>query len=200
MSLKLHFEFWQVLATAVVILCWFVFAGIFLLRKTPKAPPEQKRDSTSIVGLILQALSYAFVGLFHRVPFTPISSGSRAVAVSLSLGAMLAAVVSISIVKAALDTLGKEWSVTARVVTGHKLATDGPYRFVRHPIYTGMLGMLLATGLVFSHWLSLTAAIVIYFIGTVIRIKSEERLLREALGPEFDSYARSAPALVPGLY
>ncbi len=198
--MKFEFEFLPVLATAVVMLCWFVFAGIFLFRDTPKAAPEQKRDSKSIVGLILQALSYAVVGLFYRAPFTPISSGSRAVAVSLSLAAMLAAVVSISIVKAAVKMLGKEWSVTARVVEGHKLATEGPYRFVRHPIYSGMLGMLLATGLVISHWLALIAAIVIYFIGTVIRIRSEERLLREALGPEFESYARSAPALVPGLY
>lgn len=198
--MNFEFEFWPVFATAVVILCWSVFAGIFLFRKTPKAAPEQKRDSKSIVGLILQALSYAVVGLLHRAPFTPISSGSRAVEVSLSLAAMLAGVVSISIIKAAVKTLGKEWSVTARVVEGHKLATEGPYRFVRHPIYSGMLGMLLATGLVISHWLALIAAIVIYFIGTVIRIRSEERLLREALGPEFESYARSAPALVPGLY
>ncbi len=198
--MNFEFEFWPVLATAVVILCWFAFAGIFLFRKTPKEAPEQKRDSKSIVGLVLQALSYAVVGLFHRAPFTPISSGSRAAAVSLSLAAMLAAVVSISIVKAAVKTLGKEWSVTARVVQGHKLATDGPYRFVRHPIYSGMLGMLLATGLVISHWLALIAAIVIYFIGTVNRIKSEERLLREALGPEFESYARGVPALVPGLF
>jgi protein-S-isoprenylcysteine O-methyltransferase Ste14 len=140
------------------------------------------------------------VGLFHRAPFTPISSGIRAVAVSFSLAAILVAVVSITIVKAAVKTLGKEWSVTARVVEGHKLATEGPYRFVRHPIYTGMLGMLLATGLAISHWLALIAAIVIFFVGTVIRIKSEERLLQEALGSEFDSYARSASAIVPGLY
>ena len=198
--MSFEFEFWSVVATAVVILCWFAFAGIFLLRKRAKAPPEQKRDSKSIVGLILQALSFGVVGLFHRAPFTPISSGSRAVAVSLSLAAILAALVSISIVRAAVKTLGKEWSVTARVVEGHKLATEGPYRFVRHPIYSGMLGMLLATGLVISDWLALIGAIMIYFIGTVIRIRSEERLLQEALGPEFESYARSAPALVPGLY
>jgi protein-S-isoprenylcysteine O-methyltransferase Ste14 len=198
--MNFEFEFWPLLATVVVLICWVAFIAIFLIRKTPQVPPEQKRDRKSIVGLILQALSYAVVGMFHRAAFTPISSGGRAVAVSLSLGAMLVAVVSIWIIKAALKTLGKEWSVTARVVKGHRLATEGPYRFVRHPIYTGMLGMLLATGLVFSHWLALTAAIVIYFIGTVIRINSEERLLREALGSEFDSYARSAPALVPGLY
>ncbi|HET9786469.1 MAG TPA: isoprenylcysteine carboxylmethyltransferase family protein, partial [Pyrinomonadaceae bacterium] len=122
------------------------------------------------------------------------------VAVSLSLAAIILAVASIWIVKASLKVLGKEWSVTARVVEGHKLAKEGPYRLVRHPIYTGMLGMLLATGLVLSHWLALIGAIAIYFVGTVIRIKSEERLLREALGPEFESYARSAPALLPGLY
>jgi protein-S-isoprenylcysteine O-methyltransferase Ste14 len=198
--MTLEFEFWPALATAAVILCWFVFAGIFLFRKTAKVPPEQKRDTKSIVGLILQALSYVVVGLFHRASFTPISSGSIAVTVSLSLAAMIAAVVSVSIVNAAVKTLGKEWSVTARVVEGHKLATEGPYRVVRHPIYAGLLGMLLATGLVISHWLALIAAIVIYVIGTVIRIRSEERLLREALGPEYESYARSAPALIPGLY
>lgn len=63
-----------------------------------------------------------------------------------------------------------------------------------------MLGILLATGLVISHWLALIAAIVVYLIGTVIRIRSEERLLREALGPEFEAYARNAPALIPGVY
>lgn len=198
--MSFEFEFWPVLAAGVVILCWFVFAGTFLFRRTPKAAPEQKRDNKSIVGLILQALSYAVVVFFHRAPFTPFNSGSSAAAVSVSLAAILAAVVSISIIKAAVKTLGKEWSITARVVKGHKLATEGPYRFVRHPIYSGMLGMLLATGLVISHWVASIAAIVIYFIGTVIRIRSEERLLREALGPEFESYARTAPALVPGLY
>ncbi|CAN5809599.1 hypothetical protein BH20ACI3_BH20ACI3_18120 [soil metagenome] len=144
--MEFQFEFLPIFATAVVILGWFVFAGIFLFRSAPKAGPEQKRDSESIVGLILQALSYVVAGFFHGGPFTPISSGSRAVAASRSLAASLAAVVSISIIKAAVTTLGKEWSVTARVVEGHKLATEGPYRFVRHPIYSGRLGMLLATG------------------------------------------------------
>ena len=121
-------------------------------------------------------------------------------AVSLSLAAMLVAVVSISIVQAAVKTLGKEWSVTARVVEGHGLATEGPYSSVRHPIYSGALGMLLATGLVISHLLGSDCSSRDLFIETVIRIRSEERLLGEVLGPEFESYARTAPALVPGLY
>jgi protein-S-isoprenylcysteine O-methyltransferase Ste14 len=45
----------------------------------------------------------------------------------------------------AVCALGKQWSIAARVVEGHELITDGPYRIVRHPIYAGMLGLLVAT-------------------------------------------------------
>ena len=100
----------------------------------------------------------------------------------------------------ALRTLGKEWSLTARLVEGHKLATTGPYAYVRHPIYTGMLGMLLSTGLAVSHWVAIIVALVIFFAGTIIRVRSEERLLREAFGEEFENYAQRVRAIVPGLY
>jgi len=82
----------------------------------------------------------------------------------------------------------------------HELVTNGPYAYVRHPIYTGMLGMLVATGLAISHWAALPAALVVFFVGTVIRIRSEEKLLRGAFGEQFEKYARSVPAILPGLY
>jgi protein-S-isoprenylcysteine O-methyltransferase Ste14 len=63
-----------------------------------------------------------------------------------------------------------------------------------------MLGMLLATGLAISHWLAVLAALLVFIIGTVIRVRSEEKLLREAFGQEFDNYSRSVPAIVPGLF
>jgi protein-S-isoprenylcysteine O-methyltransferase Ste14 len=114
--------------------------------------------------------------------------------------AVLAAIGSVWLITAAVKILGKEWSLTARLVEGHKLATSGPYAYVRHPIYTGMLGMLVATGLAYSHWLTLLAAVVVFFIGTIIRMRSEEKLLREAFGEQFENYAHRVPAIVPGLY
>jgi len=98
---------------------------------------------------------------------------------------------------AAIRTLGEQWSLAARVVEGHKLVTKGPYSIVRNPIYTGMFGMLLATGLAVSHWIGLVIAIVIFAIGTFIRVRSEERLLREMFGSEFDEYARKVRAVIP---
>ncbi|MGI9088170.1 MAG: methyltransferase family protein [Chthoniobacterales bacterium] len=58
---------------------------------------------------------------------------------------------SVWLVLAAVRTLGKNWSLAARVTTDHELIETGPYARVRHPIYTGMLGMLIADGLVFGH-------------------------------------------------
>ena len=201
--MRITFAFLPTLVFGVVMLCWFVFAGVFLLRKKPPSPPDQKRDRGSIVGLALQGLSYAVVWTVRRDMFTPIVSGSKSrepVALAASLLAIVAAVGSVWLVITAVKTLGKEWSLTARLVEGHKLATTGPYAYVRHPIYTGMLGMLVATGLAISHWMALLVALLIYFIGTIIRVRSEEKLLRGAFGEQFENYAQRVPAIVPGLY
>ena len=60
-----------------------------------------------------------------------------------------------------------------------------------------MLGMLVATGLVYSHWVAFVAAVALYGVGTAIRVRSEEKLLREQFGAAFDDYKRRVPAVVP---
>lgn len=148
----------------------------------------------------MQGLSYGIIWGVHREAFTPIVSGSEPIAIAASGLAIATAISSVWLIMMALKTLGKEWSLTARLVEGHKLATSGPYAYVRHPIYTGMLGMLLATGLAISHWAALLVALAIFFIGTMIRVRSEEKLLREAFGEQFENYVQRVPAIVPGLY
>ena len=63
-----------------------------------------------------------------------------------------------------------------------------------------MFGMLLATGLAAGRWIPLALAIALFAVGTFIRVRTEERLLREAFGQEFDDYARRVKALLPGIY
>jgi protein-S-isoprenylcysteine O-methyltransferase Ste14 len=192
-------NFLPTLVFVVVMICWFVFAGAFLLRKKPPSPPDRKREPGSLVGVALQGVSYGLVWGVRRAMFTPVVS-NEPIAIVSGVLAMAAAISSVWLTTTAVKTLGKEWSLTARLVEGHKLATTGPYALVRHPIYTGMLGMLLATGLAISHWAALLAALVVFLIGTTIRIRSEEKLLREAFGEQFESYARNVRAIVPGLY
>jgi protein-S-isoprenylcysteine O-methyltransferase Ste14 len=110
---------------------------------------------------------------------------------------MVLAIGSVAFCGLAFRALGKQWSLAARVLEGHKLVTEGPYSVVRNPIYTGMFGMLLATGLAVSHWIGLVIALVVFAIGTYVRVRSEEKLLRETFGAEFESYARRVPAVIP---
>ena len=125
---------------------------------------------------------------------------SKEIEIALSLLTMLLAIASVWFCLASIITLGRQWSLEARLVEGHKLVTEGPYSLVRNPIYTGMLGLLLATGLVVSHWIGVMIAIVVFMAGTVIRVRSEEKLLREAFGAEFEAYARDVSALIPFIF
>ena len=196
-----RYEFWPTLAFAVVMLSWFAFVVVFALFLRQKAPsaPDRKRERTSIIGIALQGVSYAVVWTLRRPPFTSIVSFRKSVEIAVAVMTMALAIGSVWFCSAAVRTLGKQWSITARVLQGHKLITSGPYNVVRNPIYSGMFGMLVATGLAISHWIGLLIAIVVFAVGTAIRVRSEERLLREAFGEEFDAYARKVPAVVPFL-
>jgi protein-S-isoprenylcysteine O-methyltransferase Ste14 len=198
--MKLSLDFLPTTVFAVVMLSWFAFVVVFLARKKPRSPPDSKRDRISILGIALQGVSYAIVWGVHRSFFTPVVKMGKQLELIVAILTMIVAIGSVWFVSTAIRTLGQQWSLAARLVEGHKLVTEGPYRIVRNPIYTGMFGMLLATGLAISHWVGLLIAVVVYAVGTVIRVRSEEKLLREAFGAEFEAYARRVPAVVPFLF
>jgi len=198
--MSINLEFWPTVTFAVVILSWFAFVIVFLARKKPPAAAESKRERASILGIALQGAGYAVVWAVHRLPFTPIVSLTKPFEIALAVLTMCLAIGSVWFVSASVRTLGKQWSLAARLVEGHKLITEGPYQVVRNPIYTGMLGMLLATGLAITHWIALAAGIILFAIGTMIRVRSEEKLLREAFGAQFEEYADKVPAVVPLLF
>jgi protein-S-isoprenylcysteine O-methyltransferase Ste14 len=185
-----------------VIVCWWLFALTFWLRKRLPRAQEAKRDRTSLIGLFLQVLAYFSVGFYplRQRQFSPVTSGSRVAEWGLAMLTVAIALASVWLVNAAARRLGKQWALAARLVEGHTLIQDGPYRLVRNPIYTGMFGMLLATGLVAGRWIPLLVATMLFAAGTYVRIRSEERLLRQAFGSEFEEYARNVPALIPGIY
>lgn len=185
-----------------LIVCWWVFGLTFWLRKRPPQARESKRDWTSLIGLFLQALAYFCIWFYplQRKQILPVTFGSPVLEWGRTVLIVSIAVGSAWLVNASARRLGKQWALAARLVEGHTLIQEGPYRFVRNPIYTGMLGMLVATGLATMRPIQLLFAILLFALGTFIRIRSEERLLRQAFGAEFDEYARRVPALIPGIY
>ena len=95
--------------------------------------------------------------------------------------------------------LGRNWSAEVRIAMDHQLIRTGPYRFLRHPIYTAMLGMFLGTAIASSQvhaLVGLGLLVVAYLRKTWL----EDRILAQTFGAEFDTYRRDTWALVPLLF
>ena len=96
-----------------------------------------------------------------------------------------------------IKSLGRQLRVQAGLYSDHELIRSGPYGIVRHPIYAGMLLMYLATALVMSNWQLSLAGLLIFLIGTEIRVRIEDRLLASRFGQEFVQYRKAVRAYMP---
>ncbi len=93
-------------------------------------------------------------------------------------------------------TLGRFLVPRAVVFADHQLVTSGPYRFVRHPIYSGNVALVLGTALA-----TLNVAVLlvcpIVITGMLLQARAEEDLLEARFGPDYRAYARRTGRLVP---
>jgi protein-S-isoprenylcysteine O-methyltransferase Ste14 len=93
--------------------------------------------------------------------------------------------------------LGRQLRVDAALAANHELIRSGPYRFVRHPIYTSMLGVLAGTGVLVAPWYLMLPGLAVFLIGTEIRMRTEDRLLEARFGDKFRNYRQTVPGLLP---
>jgi protein-S-isoprenylcysteine O-methyltransferase Ste14 len=100
----------------------------------------------------------------------------------------------------AVALLGRFFTVDVRVQPGQTVVERGPYRWVRHPAYTGLIMTFLGMGLALGNWASLAVLAVVPTAGLVVRIRFEERALLEGLGEPYRRFAASRPRLFPGLW
>lgn len=99
----------------------------------------------------------------------------------------------------AVLTLGKFFRTTVMVQDEHRLVESGPYRWLRHPAYTGTMMTLMGFGLGFGNWISLALLTIVPLLAYGYRISVEDRALRARFGPQFDAYARVRWRLIPFL-
>jgi protein-S-isoprenylcysteine O-methyltransferase Ste14 len=119
----------------------------------------------------------------------------------LLFGLGIAVVVGGSVVRLwAITTLGRWFTYDVRVTEGQPVVQTGPYRWVRHPSYTGVLLVLLGVGLTLGNWLSVVLIVVLPTVGLVRRIRVEEAALLGTIGAPYERYAAAKPRLFPGLW
>jgi protein-S-isoprenylcysteine O-methyltransferase Ste14 len=92
--------------------------------------------------------------------------------------------------------LGRNWSLSVQKKENHELIANGPYQWVRHPIYTGLLLLFTGTALIVGDYRGILAILII-FISFWIKLRKEEKLLMEVFGEDYVSYTKRTKALIP---
>lgn len=100
----------------------------------------------------------------------------------------------------AIAVLGRFFTVDVRVQPGQTVVDWGPYRWVRHPSYSGMIITFVGMGLALGNWVSLAVLVVVPTAGLIVRIRVEERTLLGSLGEPYRRFAAARPRLFPFLW
>jgi protein-S-isoprenylcysteine O-methyltransferase Ste14 len=144
-----------------------------------------------LLGAILLSPWTAAVLGEHRL-YDPGNAGTYVLAAVVLLG--------VSFTWWARIHLGRFWSNAITHKEGHRIVDTGPYGLVRHPIYTGLILAILATGVAVAMWTSLLGALLISF-GQWRKARMEESFLRIKMGPDaYASYSRRVPMIVPFIH
>ena len=113
--------------------------------------------------------------------------------------ALVLCVAGMSLAIWARRDLGRNWSATPTIREGHELIVSGPYRFVRHPIYSGILLALFGTAIASGNVLWLVA--LASFLGLfAFRMRAEEQLMGAEFPDQYPSYAARTRALIPFIW
>lgn len=95
--------------------------------------------------------------------------------------------------------LGRNWSGVVTLKADHKLIRTGPYRYVRHPIYTGLLIAAMGSAMV-ANTLEAVFGVGLVLVAFLIKMRHEERLLTQEFGDDYRAFKSEVSALVPYVY
>jgi protein-S-isoprenylcysteine O-methyltransferase Ste14 len=100
----------------------------------------------------------------------------------------------------AILTLGRFFTVDVRIHPNQTVVNHGPYRWVRHPSYTGLVLFFVGVGFALGNWASLIVLAALPAAGLLVRIHAEERALFDSLGDDYGRYAATRRRLFPGIW
>lgn len=180
-----------------LVIAWFTIEFVTgdilpaIRRSGARVRPLERGSSILILLTVYPSLAIAFVlamgdiGLLSEWVFCP---------------GLLLMFAGIAIRQWAVLTLGRYFSGIVGVQEGQKVVDDGPYRYVRHPAYTGMFVAFLGLGLALQSWCATLVLIVVLTIALWYRIRVEEKALAIVLGEEYLRYAKRTRMLIPFIF
>jgi protein-S-isoprenylcysteine O-methyltransferase Ste14 len=185
----------------IVLICWLVFIvywAISAIGVKKKATGKTGRLRWLLTRFLIAAI---VIAAFNLPAFSPMRQLAYALpffhiqAVRIAGAAMN--ILGLALAIWARRILGRNWSTRPTIQVDHELVTSGPYRFVRHPIYTGLLIMWFGAGLVNTIFFALF--VLVAFI-SFSRIPREEASMMELFPAQYPDYRAGTKALLPGVW
>jgi len=182
---------------AINVLQWYyLISEIIMTRRTRQETDNTFDRGTNRLVWILVASSFIFAWL----------------PVILDLGRLLvlgdwltwvgAAIMITGIIfrQYVISVLGKFFTATVQIQNNHELIKAGPYRYIRHPSYLGILIIAIGLGIALANWISLLLCIMLPVTGIMQRIKVEEEELERYFGLQYQDYRKGTWHLIPYIY
>ena len=183
----------------LTIAAWLVLEVGLLIRDRVRGKGSMARDRGTVwLNFIIIAVAVTVAGaltaaLKHDAAWQFGSTG-------LTVAGLLVMWVGLAVRIWAIVVLGQSFRMTVEVDSGQKVVDSGPYRWVRHPSYTGIVILMAGLGLAYGNWAALAVLLVLPTGALIYRILVEETVLTEVMGPAYTAYAAHTKRLVPGLW
>lgn len=181
-----------VMEAAYVI--WFLPELIYTFTKTARKNVQlhDRFSKFSVMGGIYLGIATSLGFAFAARPFAILWHRTFIFAVGIFL-----IVAGVALRWYSVQVLGKYFTLQVAIQPGQTVVESGPYRWIRHPSYTGSLISLLGLGLALSNWLSLISVLVFAVLGYSYRIHVEEDALVSALGEPYREYMQRTKRIIP---
>ena len=184
------------LAIDIIRGCWLVFVAIWVIAAvSTKRTVYRETRAQRLRYWVWLVSAYLLLLYGSRLPY-PLNLRIVSHVTPTALAAAALCLIGLAFAVWARVTLGRNWSGVVTLKEGHELIERGPYRFVRHPIYTGILTMFFATALALGH-LAGFAATLLMFASFWIKLRDEEKLMLQQFPGQYAAYRRRTRRIIP---
>jgi protein-S-isoprenylcysteine O-methyltransferase Ste14 len=162
---------------------------------------QRRENVASRLGHIVPLVIAAVLLTPDRLPLGPFQFLAQRMfpgSIALYLGSVVLTAAGLLFTVWARIHLGRNWSGTVTVKQDHELVDNGPYRYVRHPIYTGLLVAFVGSALARNEWRGVLAVLIV-FVALWRKLRLEERWMIETFGAAYLRYRQRVAALIPAL-
>lgn len=173
-------------------LCWLAFLTAWMVLAMKYGSGGRKPSTAAAIGIRFVFLATMFVAIRYggNPGFQPFGAQAQRVAAA----GVAICVAGLAFAVWARVALGRSWGMPMTVHENPELVTNGPYAFVRHPIYTGLGTMFVGTSLVFPLAIVSSALVIVYMVVSALR---EERDMAARFPDTYPAYQQRSKMLVP---